>query len=175
MVAAMTAIPSERPDYGIDAPGVVRNLFVAGALCLSAWAVVTFGRFSVPKFVLGLAGMAFGTGVLCMVMGLWMLWDSRVGKLRRREWLLNRVDWSGHEQVLDVGCGRGLLLIGATFARVGLKFAGWAEQQMCSRQYSPSAVCVLQRSSHARHSSVGSDSQRMWRSSGSRNHSPVVS
>jgi ubiquinone/menaquinone biosynthesis C-methylase UbiE len=27
--------------------------------------------------------------------------------------LLNRIRWSGDEQVLDVGCGRGLLLIGA--------------------------------------------------------------
>lgn len=108
----MTAIRSERPDYGIDAPGVVRNLFAVGVLGLTFWGVMTFGGFSFP-IVLGLAGMAFGTGTLCIVMGSWMLWDSKVGKLRRREWLLNRLDWSGHEQVLDVGCGRGLLLIGA--------------------------------------------------------------
>jgi ubiquinone/menaquinone biosynthesis C-methylase UbiE len=46
-------------------------------------------------------------------MGLWMLWESRIGKLRDRERLLQRIDWTGGEQVLDVGCGRGLILTGA--------------------------------------------------------------
>ena len=42
-----------------------------------------------------------------------MLWDSKVGKVRSRERLLQRIGWTGKEQVLDVGCGRGLMLIGA--------------------------------------------------------------
>ena len=33
--------------------------------------------------------------------------------MRFREAILNRIDWSGNERVLDVGCGSGLLLIGA--------------------------------------------------------------
>jgi arsenite methyltransferase len=36
-----------------------------------------------------------------------------VGKVRGRERLLDRLHWSGAERVLDVGCGRGLLLVGA--------------------------------------------------------------
>ncbi len=32
----------ERPDYGIDAPGVVRNLAIAGALCLGVAAAAGF-------------------------------------------------------------------------------------------------------------------------------------
>jgi ubiquinone/menaquinone biosynthesis C-methylase UbiE len=46
-------------------------------------------------------------------MACWMLYDSKVGKLRERERLLDLVPWRGHEAVLDVGCGRGLMLIGA--------------------------------------------------------------
>src|SRR5262249_40600592 len=42
-----------------------------------------------------------------------MLWGSKVGKLRMRDRLLNSIPWRGDEQVLDVGCGRGLLLLGA--------------------------------------------------------------
>ena len=34
-------------------------------------------------------------------------------KFRARDALLNAVSWRGDEQVLDVGCGHGLLLIGA--------------------------------------------------------------
>src|SRR5262245_40855663 len=107
----------ERPDYGIDAPSVIRNLLIAAFLCLSFWGITTYGavsrRFTVPQLMLGLAGMAFGTGVCGSVVALWMLWDSKVGKLRRREQLLNYIQWTSNERVLDVGCGRGLLLIGA--------------------------------------------------------------
>src|SRR5207248_6090674 len=36
-----------------------------------------------------------------------------VGKLRSREQFLDLVPWRGDETVLDVGCGRGLFLVGA--------------------------------------------------------------
>jgi ubiquinone/menaquinone biosynthesis C-methylase UbiE len=42
-----------------------------------------------------------------------MLASSRFGKLRARDRLLDRVALRGDETVLDVGCGHGLLLIGA--------------------------------------------------------------
>jgi ubiquinone/menaquinone biosynthesis C-methylase UbiE len=42
-----------------------------------------------------------------------MLWTSKVGKVRDREKLLDRIPWTGAERVLDVGCGRGLMLVGA--------------------------------------------------------------
>src|SRR5262249_36399645 len=38
---------------------------------------------------------------------------SKVGKLRARERFLDLLIWHGQERVLDVGCGRGLLLIAA--------------------------------------------------------------
>jgi ubiquinone/menaquinone biosynthesis C-methylase UbiE len=57
------------------------------------------------------AGLSLALG--CGGMGAWMLWSSKVGKLRERETLLNHLAWTGRERVLDVGCGRGLMLIGA--------------------------------------------------------------
>jgi ubiquinone/menaquinone biosynthesis C-methylase UbiE len=42
-----------------------------------------------------------------------MLSYSRIGKMRQRDRLLDVVSWKGSEQVLDVGCGRGLLLLSA--------------------------------------------------------------
>lgn len=42
-----------------------------------------------------------------------MIWSSRVGKIWMRDRILNEIPWRGDERVLDVGCGRGLLLIGA--------------------------------------------------------------
>jgi len=34
-------------------------------------------------------------------------------KPRVRDWVLDHISWRGNEQVLDVGCGSGLMLIGA--------------------------------------------------------------
>ncbi len=110
-----------RPDYGIDAPGVVRNLALASAACALVWASVALGLWSgVLEGELGGARIAFPLGAMvfwpaltCGGMALWMWWDSRVGKLHGRERLLDRIAWTGAEQVLDVGCGRGLMLVGA--------------------------------------------------------------
>ena len=52
-------------------------------------------------------------GGLCLAAAAAMLWSSKVGKLRARDELIGAIPWRGDEQVLDVGCGRGLLLIAA--------------------------------------------------------------
>ncbi|NVO19220.1 MAG: class I SAM-dependent methyltransferase [Bacteroidetes bacterium] len=46
-------------------------------------------------------------------MAVWMLLYSLYGKLRHRDRILNMVNWKGNEMVLDIGTGRGLLVIGA--------------------------------------------------------------
>lgn len=112
---------SNRPNYGIDAPGVIRNLFVAGGVALVVWASAALGfwsgRFALPLgkvslvFPLAVMGLFMAPGFLAMA--LWMIWSSKIGKIREREWMLDHIRWNGNEQVLDVGCGRGLMLIGA--------------------------------------------------------------
>jgi SAM-dependent methyltransferase len=89
-----------KPDYGIDSPVMV-------------WC----------QLALGLAALAFGIIVrhtVWIVVGAYflhgaasMLHYSKRGKLRLRDALLDAIPWCGDEQVLDVGCGKGLLLIGA--------------------------------------------------------------
>jgi len=109
------------PDYGLDAPGVVRNLVLGGVTGLTVWGSAALGlwsgflHFNVggTAVELGLAGTGLGFAVLLLPMALWMTWSSKVGKVRGRETLLDAVAWRGDEQVLDVGCGRGLLLVGA--------------------------------------------------------------
>jgi ubiquinone/menaquinone biosynthesis C-methylase UbiE len=51
--------------------------------------------------------------VIFTIEGLLMIWSSRYGKLRARDRLLDGLRLTGQENLLDVGCGRGLLLIGA--------------------------------------------------------------
>ena len=91
------------PDYGLDAPPVIRNLAL-GAIAAAMAAMFLPWR---------LALFAWASGALCALEAVYMVWASRVGKVRQRERLLDAVDWPKVSTVLDVGCGRGLLLIGA--------------------------------------------------------------
>src|SRR5436190_683009 len=101
------------PDYGIDAPQVVRNLLIVAALGVIALIARLLGVWSGQDQIAVVARPLISAGLGCGVMGLWMLYDSKIGKLREREQYLDKIAWRGDERVLDVGCGLGLFLIGA--------------------------------------------------------------
>ena len=99
-----------RADYGLDAPGVVRTMallaigLVGAGLLLQALAGPSGRRLG--QTLLWPASSFATTACL-------MLASSRYGKLRARDRLLDYLDLRGSESVLDVGCGHGLMLIGA--------------------------------------------------------------
>ena len=72
---------------GISATGVIADL----------WIISLCALFSLAGIAFFLAGM----------------WSSRVGKFRMRDKIFESIELKGNEEVLDVGCGRGLLLIAA--------------------------------------------------------------
>jgi SAM-dependent methyltransferase len=101
----------QKVDYGVDAPGVIRNLFLAGLAMLVLW------RF-VPPVTVGGATFTFtpmfrNTGIGCIAGGVLMVLYSKFMKFRHRDKMPEMVNWRGDEHVLDVGTGAGLLLIGA--------------------------------------------------------------
>ncbi|WP_406470467.1 class I SAM-dependent methyltransferase [Streptomyces sp. NBC_01615] len=92
----------QRPRYGVDAPAFPAVLGAAGtACCLAA------GRWRPGRKAMVTAGT-----VLLAHTGIY-LHTTLHGKLRiwRRE--LDQVDLKGNEQLLDLGCGRGAVLIEA--------------------------------------------------------------
>jgi arsenite methyltransferase len=102
---------AKKPDYGIDAPGVVRNLLVTGtALIISG---IVFPTIRLGNVTILWSRSAFWAGGSCLLAGLLMLLYAKWGKFRHRDMMLNMLRWRGDERVLDVGTGRGLLLIGA--------------------------------------------------------------
>lgn len=93
-----------RPSYGIDAPPVIAVFFAIGAVLMGI-AVALLP--SVTGYVVAaLAMYSLLTSALFVLYALF-------GKFRYRRVMLAMVNWKGHEQVLDVGCGRGFLLAGA--------------------------------------------------------------
>ena len=103
----------EEPAYGIDAPGLMRFFFIAGVVALTLFLGVILSSIfgQIPKIILA---VLFGIATTYLFgMGCFMLFYSKVTKLKDRDRLLNLVQWSGSELVLDVGCGRGLMLTGS--------------------------------------------------------------
>lgn len=96
-----------RPDYGIDSPAIIMGLLVVGTLCC------VVGLLFPHLFHLPLRWIGITAGAYFLLGGFGMLFYSKVGKLQMREEFLDSVPWRGDEQVLDIGCGRGLLLVAA--------------------------------------------------------------
>ena len=99
----MTDAPTlGRPRYGIDAPPLPALLGAAGLACTLAAARRRTGRTALA--VAGAVLLA-GTGVY--------LHTTLRGKFRAWDGILNQAALNGHEHVLDMGCGRGAVLIAA--------------------------------------------------------------
>jgi arsenite methyltransferase len=109
---------ASRANYGLDAPDVVRNLALVAVAGFGIFASIAGGIWPGhialgAGVVLEIGPMALCIGLLCAGMAAYMVWSSTFGKVREREKLLDFVALKGDERVLDVGCGRGLMLIGA--------------------------------------------------------------
>lgn len=102
---------ARKPDYGIDAPHVIRNLLIGGAACIAV--ALVFPKVTIAHVTFLLNPGFFYPAASMIIPGILMLVYAKVGKFRHRDRMLAKVAWTGAEIVLDVGSGRGLLLIGA--------------------------------------------------------------
>jgi len=103
-----------QPDYGIDAPKLVKRFAVrGGTLVIFSGVLYLANRNSSTGTTNALVSMLIAIGLTFIIVSVVMIWSSRVAKLKLRDRILDGLPWRGDESVLDVGCGRGLLLIGA--------------------------------------------------------------
>jgi ubiquinone/menaquinone biosynthesis C-methylase UbiE len=99
-----------KPNYGIDAPrqGLIIVLLVVVGLVIG----LVFQRSpneaarTIASVILSLVPAGF---ILILLIASYV----KVEKFRHRDRMLNMLSWRGDEQVLDIGTGRGLLMIGA--------------------------------------------------------------
>src|SRR5712691_4739918 len=109
-----STLEKKRPKYGVDRPDLI---FVcsSGGIVWIALAAILHSSGALPAsliafvLVLGLVVV----GVLELLLAIAFVFSSLIMKFRQRDDLLDSIDWHGVQSVLDVGCGPGLLLIGA--------------------------------------------------------------
>lgn len=82
---------------------------IVGTLCALGLGTAGVGHLLSPAWRL----VGYVLGAYFLLGAAAMLFYSKVGKLKLRDRLLDKIPWQGNEQVLDVGCGRGLLTVGA--------------------------------------------------------------
>ncbi|HEX9412475.1 MAG TPA: class I SAM-dependent methyltransferase [Ktedonobacterales bacterium] len=100
---------TKRPDYGLDSPAIVVGELALG---IAGLAIAVILRLLLRTTNL-LWVISLVVGLFFLVNALGMVSYSRWGKRRICGRALRLVHWRGTEQVLDIGCGRGLFLIGA--------------------------------------------------------------
>jgi ubiquinone/menaquinone biosynthesis C-methylase UbiE len=124
-----------KPNYGLDAPWLVKLFFFGGG----AMVLIGMGLIAWRKngLLMAVGSMLFFPGITFFFESFLMFFSSRYGKLRARDNLLDSLHLRGDETVLDVGCGRGLLLIGAAKRLPNGKAMGldlWSQQDLADNR-----------------------------------------
>jgi arsenite methyltransferase len=112
---SLQQLARRRGDYGFDAP-YIPIIFLAMGLAAIALSLLAFLLWQSPIW-----------GIICLLYAVYMLLISanyihttRRGKFQVWAELLTELDLRGDEQILDMGCGRGaILLMAASFLHEG--------------------------------------------------------
>ncbi len=113
---------SSKPDYGVDAPNVLRNLLLIGIV------VLLIGTFGLAISTLGRSisslGRCFRTGTLLVLEGLLFALLRKIREIPSSRSDAFAVPVARGRRSLDVGCGRGLRSAGAAKRLAGLNGIG---------------------------------------------------
>jgi SAM-dependent methyltransferase len=94
---------TNKPDYGVDAPLVPLAFGACGVALIAVWAT---GWGASVHVWMPLAGAAWFFAIAAS-----FLYTTRIGKLAIWTELVRDLGLRGDERVLDLGCGRGLVLL----------------------------------------------------------------
>lgn len=98
-------------NYGFDAPAIMRNLIIFGILVpLIGFSIHYFSDNTILKYI---SFLVVAVGIVLLILGTSMYVYGIKGKFVMRDFILNKVAWKGSENVLDIGTGLGIYMIGA--------------------------------------------------------------
>jgi arsenite methyltransferase len=108
----MSSLPPRRGTYGFDAP-YAPLLMALGGACLLALSVLRLWHgegVAVMPYRISIAGSGVGALWLFLNAGCYV-YTTRTGKFAVWAELLDRLELKGDERLLDIGCGRGAVLL----------------------------------------------------------------
>ena len=98
--------------YGLDTPGPVLLLLVSSlVLALAGFAALNIETQYQLMGFLGFTAVLFA--ILLISVGIWMVWSAVRGKALAAKDFIEQLDLKTNQKLLDVGCGRGFILIEA--------------------------------------------------------------
>ncbi len=97
-----------KANYGIDAPMVIGTLFFLAFVSLGS--ALYFYRMADSLLFWFLFIDAFLTGISLFAAGCWMVYGIKIAKPKIIGQMVQNLKLAGDEKVLDLGCGRGILL-----------------------------------------------------------------
>ncbi len=124
-----------KPDYGIDSPFLGLRIF-SMIVAVAAAGIYLYGSSNAAAKIIGDIIISLVPSALLILILMYLY--IRIGKFMHRDRMLNMLSWNGDEQVLDIGTGHGLLMIGAakrlTYGRsYGIDI--WNEEDMSDNSY----------------------------------------
>ncbi len=108
----MSSIPPRRGAYGFDAPYAPLLMVLGGACMLSllVWRLWHGEGVAVMPYRISIAALGVGAFWLFLNAGIFV-YTTRAGKFAVWAELLDRLELNGDERLLDIGCGRGAVLL----------------------------------------------------------------
>jgi len=102
----------EKLDFGLDAPRIIINLFIAAGITfvIGVSAFILMSKPTAINNVIRLLVILFFLSFF--IPAIYMILSSRIFKISNRNKIINETNINGSENILDVGCGRGLYAIG---------------------------------------------------------------
>jgi len=97
--------PAVKPTYGIDAPNILIGLYAAAVLAMLVGFFLAAGRGP------ALGSVPWAVAVILALAASWVAHGTLRAKPRLWRSTLDTLDLDGTEHAVDLGCGRGLVLI----------------------------------------------------------------
>ncbi len=122
--------PGGKADYGLDSPGLIRNLCLLG---LAEMGLTLVLPTRLKKACKGLRWWMVVAGIGTLYPPLKMYYYSKQLKYKHRDRLLDLAELQPDSRVLDIGSGRGLLAIGAAKRSPGMRVTAvdlWQPQDL---------------------------------------------